>query len=188
MSAASSILENTATPEFLRRFTKLAALKDSIDEFYQNAFAPEIVKMISFVESADVSTKIIAKHMNIGAEVVGSGKNEIKDSNTVYQIHLLKIRQAFESALSALRLDNDHIIFIDGIDVRPSDIAYSDYFECIRGLTEGVWSINNDFLGNIKGSKGRIRIVLLVRPDTFLKTGLHNLNTKLRDNSVFWIG
>ena len=28
-------------------------------------------------------------------------------------------------------------------------------------------------------------VVLLVRPDTFLRTALHNLNTKLRDNSVF---
>ena len=77
------------------------------------------------------------------------------------------------------------MIFIDGIDVRPADIAYADYFDCVRGLIEGIWALNNDFLANIKDSPGRIRIVLLVRPDTFLRTGLHNLNTKLRDNSVF---
>lgn len=69
--------------------------------------------------------------------------------------------------------------------MRPADIAYEDYFECVQGLIEAVWSINNDFLSNIKDSKGRIRVVLLVRPDIFLRTGLHNLNTKIRDNSVF---
>src|SRR5262249_18339447 len=90
-----------------------------------------------------------------------------------------------EEALKALKLDDHALIFIDGIDVRPPDIAYSDYFDCVRGLTEAVWAVNNDFLANIKDSRGRIRIVLLVRPDIFLRTELHNANTKLRDNSVF---
>ena len=103
----------------------------------------------------------------------------------MFQTNLLKIRQAFETALSGLKLDSDALIFIDGIDVRPSDIAYTDYFECVRGLIEAVWAINSDFLANIKDSPGRIRVVLLVRPDIFLRTGLHNINTKLRDNSVF---
>lgn len=185
MIAATSILRNSGTPDFLKQFTKLKSLKAAIDEFYQNAFAPEIVKMISFVESAEVSSKLIAKHMGTGAEVAGKTRDEIRDANSIFQVHLLKLRQQFESALSTLKLDQDQLIFIDGIDVRPADIAYSDYFECVRGLVEGIWTANNDFFGNIKDSKGRIRIVLLVRPDTFLQTGLHNLNTKLRDNSVF---
>lgn len=43
---------------------------------------------------------------------------------------------------------------------------------------------NNDFFPDIRDSTGRLRAVLLVRPDIFLKLGLQNPNTKLRDNSV----
>ncbi len=183
--AATSILETSATPEFLRRFTKLASLKKAIDDFYDNAFAPEIVKILSFVESSERSTSLIAKYGQIQAKVEGKDKKEVENSNSTFQTNLLKIRQSFESALDSLRLDEDYIVFIDGIDVRPAEILYEDYFECVRGLIEAVWELNNDFLADIKGSKGRIRVVLLVRPDIFLRTGLHNVNTKIRDNSVF---
>lgn len=185
MMAATSVLEHSGTPDFLKRFTKLGAIKKTIDEFYQNAFSPEIVKMITFVESFDVSSKLMTKYLGLDAETSGKLAAETRDSNSVFQLHLMRIRKEFENALSATKLDRNILIFIDGIDVRPGDIAYSDYFECVRGLIEGIWALNNDFLANIKDSVGRIRVVLLVRPDTFLRTGLHNLNTKLRDNSVF---
>jgi hypothetical protein len=185
ISTATSILEKSGTPDFLKRFTKLAALKKAIDEFYENAFAPEIVKMISFVESSEVSSSLIAKYMGSGAKINDKAKIERHDSNTTFQTNLLKIRQAFEAAIAALKLDKSALIFIDGIDVRPPDIPYTDYFECVRGLIEAIWTLNSGFLANIKDSPGRIRIVLLIRPDIFLRTGLHNLNTKLRDNSVF---
>jgi hypothetical protein len=189
ITAATSILEKSGTPEFLKRFTKLGALKKAIDEFYQDAFAPEIVKMISFVESSETATSLIAQYMGLSANLGAKTRKERHDDVATFQTNLLKLRQAFEAALGALRLDNDVLIFIDGIDVRPSDIAYSDYFECVRGLIEAIWMLNSGFLANIKDSPGRIRIVLLVRPDIFLRTGLHNINTKLRDNSVFlnWI-
>ncbi len=189
MAAATSILSNSGTPEFLKRFTKLNALKKAIDEFYESAFAPEIVKMISFVSSGEVATSLIAKYMGIAPTVAAKLRDEVRDSEVIFQTHLLRIRHAFETALGALKLDENALIFIDGIDVRPPDITYADYFDCIRGLIEGIWVLNASFLANIKDSPGRIRIVLLVRPDTFLRTGLHNINTKLRDNSVFlnWI-
>jgi hypothetical protein len=189
MSIASSILYRSGTPDFLKRFTKLNGLKKAIDEFYDNAFAPELVKMLSFVESGEVSASLVAKYGGSGADVGAKKLVEIHDSKSLFQINLLKIRKAFETAIAALKLDSNYIIFIDGIDVRPGDIAYADYFDCVRGLIEAIWAINNDFLANVKDSAGRIRVVLLVRPDIFLKTGLHNVNTKIRDNSVFlnWI-
>jgi hypothetical protein len=45
--------------------------------------------------------------------------------------------------------------------------------------------MNNDFFPSIKGGKGRIRAVLLIRPDIFESIGLQNQNTKIRDNAVF---
>lgn len=182
--SATSILEGSGTPEFLRKFTKLGALKKAIDDFYENAFSPEIVKILSMVEASEVTSSLIAKYAGQGAESKATRKTEKKDSNSTFQTNLLQIRQAFEGAIESLKLEKDQVIFIDGIDVRPADIEYADYFECVSGLVEAVWSLNNDFLANIRDSKGRIRVVLLVRPDIFLRTGLHNLNTKLRDNSV----
>ena len=148
-------------------------------------FAPEIVKMIQFVESSEVASSLIAKHLGLSTELKAKGSTKTTENNKLFQTNLLKVRQAFESAVSAIKLTKNHVIFIDGIDIRPSDIAYADYFDCVRGLIEATWTLNSDFLGNIKDSPGRIRVVLLVRPDIFLRVGLHNTNTKLRDNSVF---
>jgi hypothetical protein len=120
MSAASSILSNSGTPEFLRRFTKMGALKGAIDEFYDNAFAPEIVKMLSFVESAKVASSLIAKYSVVGSKLSSEMAEETRDSNTIFQTNLLKIRQAFEVALGAVKLDQNTLIFIDGIDVWPA--------------------------------------------------------------------
>lgn len=75
-------------------------------------------------------------------------------------------------------------MFIDGIDTRPSDIDQTDYLQCIKGLNEAMWELNNDFFPNIKGSKGHFKIVLLIRPDIINSLGVHNLNSKLRDNAV----
>ncbi|WP_189644412.1 hypothetical protein [Mesorhizobium sp. M9A.F.Ca.ET.002.03.1.2] len=185
MASATSVISHSGTPEFLRRFTKLAALKKAVDDFYENAFAPEIVKMLTFVESGELASSLLAKYAGIESGLSAKTGFQANDSRSVFQTNLLNIRKTFESALTGLKLDDNIIIFIDGIDVRPSDIAYADYFDCVRGLTEAVWSVNHDFLANIKDTKGRIRIVLLARPDIFLRTGLHNINTKLRDNSVF---
>jgi hypothetical protein len=38
---------------------------------------------------------------------------------------------------------------------------------------------------HIKGSKGRFRVVLLLRPDIFNSIGMQNLTNKVRDNSVY---
>lgn len=185
IAAATSILEKSSTPDFLQRFTKLGALKRALDEFYGNAFAPEIVKILSFVEESERSVSLIAKYAGAQGGITNKDRTETKDSNSIFQTNLLSLRRSFEGAINALKLDNDYIIFIDGIDVRPSEISYADYFECVSGLIAAIWSINNDFLSNIKDTVGRIKFVLLVRPDIFLRAGLHNVNTKIRDNSVF---
>lgn len=183
--AATSVLDGSGTPEFLRKFTKLGALKQIIDDFYRDAFSPEIIKVIDFLEASEESSTLMAKYLGLKSELSSKSRREKKDSKSLFQISLMDIRREFESILDSINLGEDHIIFIDGIDVRPSDIPYEDYFDCVRGLIEAVWNINADFLSNIKGSKGIIRVVLLVRPDIFLRTGLHNVNAKLRDNSVF---
>ena len=182
---ASCVIKESSTPAFLQRFTKLNALKKEIDKFYQEAFSPEIAKILNFISQSERSSEASAAYKGLGLSHSSSGKEVISDSNTKFQTNLLTLRRDFESALDSLKLDQDYIVFIDGIDVRPADIYYNDYFDCVRGIIEATWSVNNDFLSDIKDSKGRMKIVLLVRQDIFLRAGLHNVNTKIRDNSVF---
>ncbi|WP_174800712.1 P-loop ATPase, Sll1717 family [Martelella limonii] len=182
--SATSVLSVTSTPAFLQRFTKISHLKKAIDDFYKGAFSPEIVKILSFIQSSENSASLIAKYSNLDASLSSKKRNETRDQNSTFQTNILSIRRSFEDAISSLKLDEDFILFIDGIDVRPANIPYDEYFDCVRGIIEATWSVNNDFFANIKDSRGRIKVVLLVRPDIFFRSGLHNVNTKVRDNSV----
>jgi hypothetical protein len=91
----------------------------------------------------------------------------------------------FEEALAGLKLKTNHFLFIDGIDVRPGEIPFDDYLDCVKGLANAVWSLNADFFSKIKDSKGRFKVILLLRPDIFNSLGLQNATNKLQDNSVF---
>ena len=75
------------------------------------------------------------------------------------------IEKKFKDSLSQIKLKNNHILFIDGIDIRPDNVPFPDYLECIKGLANAIWELNNDFFPTIRDSHGRARIVLLVRPD-----------------------
>ena len=164
----------------LQRFSKFKALKDSVDEFYLNAFSPEILSAINFAEESSLSASILNKNFNIA----GAEKSKIEFSESRFQVNLLYIQKHFEDALSSLSLKDNYVLFIDGIDIRPYDIPYSDYLDCVKGLANAIWALNTDFFGNIKDSKGRLRVVLLVRPDIFNSIGFQNQNSKVRDNSV----
>lgn len=181
---AQQIRERENDRTFLGRSVKFSALNKAIDEFYQHAFSPEIQYAIQFAEDANIAAEIIAKFENLGVSV-GSTKNvSISFSEKRFQINLLYIQRHFEEALSLLKLSQNHILFIDGIDIRPDAIPFNDYLDCVKGLANAVWSINNDFFANIKDSKGRIKAVLLLRPDIFHSLGLQNQNSKIFSNSV----
>jgi hypothetical protein len=162
------------------QFTKFRNLKAAIDDYYKNAFAPEIIYAIKFAEEAEVTAKLLSKH----AEVGGKDKASLSFSESQFQLNLFYIQRHFEDALRSLKLEQSHILFIDGIDIRPGTIPYDEYSECIKGLANAVWAANNDFLSGIKDSRGRMRVVLLVRPDIFDSLSLQNQNSKLRDNAV----
>ena len=173
-----------STPIFGKLF-KFRNLEKAIDDYYQSAFSPEIIYAIQFAEEANIVAKLISKHVTLG----GEDKSSVLFTESRYQVNLLYIQKNFEDALSSLKLESNQILFIDGIDIRPSFIPYNEYLECVKGLANAVWSINSDFFANIKDSKGRMRVVLLVRPDILDSLGLQNLNSKVKDNSVVlnWI-
>jgi hypothetical protein len=165
-------------------FSKSQKMKDilqAIDHYYSNAFSPEIVNALVFVEHSKTAAELVSKYLKVGGEASSSATfNESR-----YQINLLYLENKFKKAISGIKIKDNHFLFIDGIDVRPSEITYNGYLECVKGLADAVWSLNNDFFANIKDSPGRFRVILLVRPDIFNSIGLQNMTNKVRDNSVF---
>jgi hypothetical protein len=168
-------------PEFLERFSKLRHIRKAVDEYYSYAFSPEIATALQFVQNSKLAAELLAKH----AKIISENNDSITFSETRFQVNLLFIQRSFETALRQPKYNSNHILFIDGIDIRPSSIPYPEYLECIKGLANAIWEINNDFFPSIRDSGGRLRVVLLIRPDIYESLGLQNQNTKIRSNSVF---
>ncbi|WP_051958170.1 P-loop ATPase, Sll1717 family [Desulfobacter vibrioformis] len=161
--------------------SKLKSILQAVDEYYLHAFSPEIISVLNFIENSKLAAELITKHLKIGGEETLN----TSFSESRFQINLMYIQKQFETALSSIKLKNNHLLFIDGIDIRPGSIPYDEYLECIKGLANAAWNLNNDFFANIRDSKGRFRVILLLRPDIFNSIGLQNLTNKIRDNSVF---
>lgn len=178
---AQQIIAREGGVEFLRRFTKFGAIQKAIDEYYHKAFSPEIIQALQFVQESKRAAELMAKY----AKASGEEKDTLTFSEARFQTNLFYIQKSFEDAFRQARLGKNHLVFIDGIDIRPSSIPYGEYLLCIKGLANAVWEVNNDFFPTIKGGCGRMRATLLVRPDIFQSIGLQNQNTKIRDNSVF---
>lgn len=166
----------------LFRKDKIDSLVSILDDYYRNAFSPEIINALNIVENDELMG--LLKIPGAGEVKANSSISQMNQSKK-FQVELLRIEREFKSALECLRFKNNILIFIDGIDIRPGRIEYDDYLECIKGLADAAWSLNRDFFSNIRDSLGRIRVVLLLRPDIFNTLGLQNDANKLRDNSVF---
>jgi cold shock CspA family protein len=159
-------------------------IKSVISEYYSNAFSPEIPVALQFVEDSKVAAELLAKHLVVEGKMTGEMSASLTSNSTKFQTQLLFLEKHFQAALESLKLSSNRILFIDGIDIRPPSIPYDEYLDCVKGLANAVWSINSDFFPNIKDSPGRMRVVLLLRPDIFNSLGLQNRNTKLKDNSI----
>ncbi|MCH7306448.1 MULTISPECIES: P-loop ATPase, Sll1717 family [Acinetobacter] len=166
-------------------FNKFSALKNAMDEYYSNAFSPEVTEAFEFIADSKTAVELISKYVKVNA----SEGEQVKVNSSRFQTNLLYIKRNFEEAFKQLKLKKNHLIFIDGIDFRPTGVQYSDYLDCIKGLANAIWDLNTDFFPSIKDSIGRCRIVLLTRPDIFNSISLQNQNAKLQDNSVLlnWI-
>ena len=162
--------------------SNLPALMTAIDEYYNRAFSPEIVNALKIVDKSELAANLICKVVEAGGS---SGKtNEFTEQRL--QMNLYYIEKQFEKTLGKLKLTKNITLYIDGIDVRPSQIPYTEYLDCIKGLSNACWSLNTELFSNIRDSKnGQFRVVLLLRPDIFYSLNLQNATNKLADNSVY---
>ncbi|RAV19463.1 P-loop ATPase, Sll1717 family [Paenibacillus contaminans] len=153
-------------------------LADAIDEYGEiTSSVLGVSGAIDLVDNASLSITVFQKYFPIQTP------NQIVSKN--YMFELLYLKSQFEKCLSAVKVKNSYILFIDGIDIKPEGITQEEYIECIKGLLNASWEINTGFLGNIRGLQNyQIKVVVLLRPDIFDVMGLHNQNNKLRDNSV----
>lgn len=153
----------------------------AIDEYYMNAFSPEITTAMKIVDESEIVAKLICEHSEVG----GKNGSKIEFTETRFQHNLFYIENKFKTALNKIKLQKNVVLFIDGIDVRPDSIPYIDYIQCIRGLSNAAWTLNTTLFQNLRDSKGRFRIVLLLRPDIYNSLNLQNSATKLLDNAVY---
>ena len=176
---AERIKQNEESNSLFKITDKFKALKGAIDEYYLNAFSPEIIHALNFIEKSKFSAEVISKYF----KAIGEKTKEGSFTHSKFQTNLLYIQNHFEQAISSIKLESNYILFIDGIDIRPENIPYTEYLECIKGLANATWSLNNDFFPNLT-SKGKLKIILLIRPDIFANLGLQNINNKIKDNSI----
>ncbi len=169
----------------LLKFINFKNINKAVDEYYANAFSPEIICALHFIQESKIAAEFLSKY----AAASGEQAKSITFSESRFQTNLLYIQKSFEKSLANIKLSSNHILFIDGIDIRPTGIQFSEYLDCVKGLANAVWQLNNDFFPSIRDSKGRLKVVLLVRPDIFSSLGMQNQNTKIRSNTVYldWI-
>ncbi len=173
----------TKSKKFIHRFTgKFGKVEAEIKRWSKNALNPEVESAFEAVSSDAFSAKL--KNDSVG-EAGGEHRAQQTEKTATIRHHLLETENSLKEAINSLSVTNGHILFVDGIDYRPESVAYDEYIECIKGLGEAVWQLNTEFFGGIKDSKGRIKIVLLVRPDVFHALNLYNSNSRLQDNTVF---
>lgn len=161
--------------------SNLGELMLAIDEYYNRAFSPEIVNALKIVDKSEIAAKLVCKY----AEVGGSTGNTVEFNEQRLQMNLFYICKKFSDCLGSLKLSKNLTLFVDGIDVRPGQIPYEEYLDCIKGLANACWSLNTELFANVRDSKGQFKVVLLLRPDIFNSLNLQNATNKLVDNAVY---
>lgn len=177
---AKSITKEDITKSIFDK-SNLNELLKAIDEYYNKAFSPEIINALKIVDKSDVAAKLVCQYAEAGA----SNESTVEFNEQRLQMNLYYICKKFCDCLGKLKLEKNITLYIDGIDVRPSQIPYEEYLECIKGLANASWTLNTELFANVRDSKGQFKVVLLLRPDIFNSLNLQNATNKLVDNSVY---
>jgi hypothetical protein len=174
-----------------RRSANFEKLQTSINDYYNNAFKPEIASTIRYIVNESNHKKMslgVKQVANVGTESEKDITSSVDIEVGQFQNTLLVLEKQFRDAYSRLKIKNNRFIFIDNIDVIMTDSgnksALAEYYSCITGLVNAVWSVNTNVFRTMPESSGFLKVVLLVRPDILSNTNLDNLANKIRDNGV----
>lgn len=122
---------------------KFAKLEAAILQWNRLALNPEVEGALQALESDSVRVALGVKGV---AQVAAEEKAETRGTTSTISHNIMQTETALKEAFADLRLADDHILFIDGIDFRPENISYSEYLACVKGLGEAAWQLNSEFL------------------------------------------
>lgn len=153
----STINENEVSFFGSKSFNKIKEIlkKYNFTKITLDTFSP-----VSFMDNNNFSAELNGE-FNVPTLASTKGKTQASTSqqitteSQVFVDHWVSFINDICEDLSALKLKNNHYLFIDGIDTRPSDINYKEYTECVYPLVRAVYEINSDILSRIKDRKKR---------------------------------
>lgn len=159
---------------------KFRNLHAAIAEFYQNRFTPEFPVAVQLMSKFGAFAEISEKHLGkLGGSAEAAESLEFQKGHSP----LNTVRSHLIEAFSEAKINSDHVIFIDKIDIKPDDIEFEKFIQALRSFARAALYLNESVFAKMKGKK-RIKFVLLARPDIFDKLNLQNQSARASDNSV----
>lgn len=166
---------------------KFSKIEAAIKKYDKDSQIPELEYVIEFVttltQDASLSTNV-PELVKLGVKEGNS--QSTKTTTTELKTALLECEKILKAGLQGIKLNSDIALLIDGLDAKPNGIEFTEYQKCLIGLSEAAWHLNSEFFSAVKDSPGRMRCVLLLRPDVFDSLNMHNSNCRLADNSVIF--
>lgn len=185
---SESIHKNDIAAFGPKRSDRFEELRNRIDNYYQNAYVPEIANTIKYIfdEACSTQAGINFNALGIGGDLQAGLSEKLVTEVSIqkFQNNLIDMERKFQNAFSRLKINKNKFLFIDSIDVRLEDFSEEEYQSCIQGLASAIWSVNTDVFRAMPDSNGFLKVVLSIRTDMFTSLNLHNQANKVRDNSV----
>jgi hypothetical protein len=111
----------------------LSNLRNVIDEYYNKAFSPEIVYGLQFIENLETASHIAARFNLLSGEYKQKESLSVGEDRKNFQTTLGELVRSFQSSIGSVKLNSDYTLFIDGIDIRPENVPFDQYLQCVRG-------------------------------------------------------
>lgn len=174
------------TKKWIHKLTKkFSKIENAVLQYDEEALLPQLNTAI------ELATKLSAsENAGVNADFFSvKANNEIntftKENYEAIRFYINESEKKLKEGLSDIKLDNDFILFLDGLDARPADVEKKEFDDCLQGLYDALWQLDTEFFPMIRDSKGRMRICLLVRPDIFESLNVYNSNSRVSDNAVY---
>lgn len=132
-----------------------------------------ISKAIELILSLDQMLEELDRELDLDLP-----NNAIKNSTTA--VKLARLTDICMNALSTMSNTHQFTVFLDGLDVRPDRVQYSDFLEVISSICNAVWLINSS---QFSKAPHMFKLVLLLRPDMFENVTFQNRGPILQDHS-----
>lgn len=139
----------------------------------------------SSITAANMFSGSVGLKNEITDVVTDNNQHSKEHTRSQYTDTWLQSIDSFKRTLEIITLRYDYYLFIDGLDVRPTQYDAAEYGECIGALIRAVYDLNTQVFGNRKRrNEHRFKIIALTRTDIFLNSNLVNVTSCINDNCV----